>query len=58
MTSDRHSTVWDGEQTLFDFNFTALGFDAEDAWDLAITDGYVLEPGELLETVIADDTAS
>ncbi len=25
MTSDEHSTVWDGDQTLFDFNFLALG---------------------------------
>jgi hypothetical protein len=55
VTSDRHSTVWVGEQTLFDFNFTALGFDPEDAWDLAITDGYVLEPGAFLETGIAVD---
>ncbi len=56
VTSDAHSTVWDCKQTLFDFNFTALGVDPDDCWDMAITDGYVLDPGELLETFIAIDT--
>lgn len=25
VTSEKHSTVWDGKQTLFDFKFLALG---------------------------------
>jgi hypothetical protein len=58
VTSDRHSTVWDGNHTLFDLNFTALGIEPDEAWELAIIEGYILEPGELLETVIADYTAS
>ncbi len=56
VTSDAHSTVWDGGHTLFDFNFTALGVDPDDAWDMAATDGLVLEPDEFLVTWIAVDT--
>lgn len=33
--SDRHSTVWDGDQTLWDANFLALDVDADEAWALA-----------------------
>ena len=35
MTSQKHSTVWDGAETLFDINFLALGVDADEAWRLA-----------------------
>jgi len=35
VTSDKHSTVWDGEQTLFDNNFLSLGVPAAEAWELA-----------------------
>ena len=35
ITSDEHSTVWDGKDTLFDFNFLALGVTAAECFDLA-----------------------
>jgi hypothetical protein len=35
ITSDEHSTVWDGAGTLFDFNFQALGLPAVKAWQAA-----------------------
>lgn len=35
LTSQKHSTVWDGNCTLFDMNFLALGIDANDAFNLA-----------------------
>lgn len=35
VTANKHSTVWDGERTLWDGNFLALGIPADDAWDLA-----------------------
>ena len=35
VTSDAHSTVWDGEKTLFDMNYSALGVDPDDAFERA-----------------------
>ena len=35
LTSQEHSTVWDGAETLFDFNFLALGVPADEAFQLA-----------------------
>lgn len=35
VTSQEHSTVWDGEQTLFDFNFLALGVPPQECFKLA-----------------------
>ena len=35
ITSDEHSTVWDGDATLFDFNFQALGITAEECFAAA-----------------------
>lgn len=35
VSSDEHSTVWDGDETLFDMNFLALGVDPKEAWGLA-----------------------
>jgi hypothetical protein len=36
ITSDEHSTVWDGGDTLFDFNFLALGISADECFKNAI----------------------
>jgi hypothetical protein len=47
VTSRAHSTVWDGEETLFDMNFSALGVDPEEAFKLASTGGKELAPGKL-----------
>jgi hypothetical protein len=38
VTSDHHSTVWDGRDTLFEFNFLALGIPAEASVTLANVD--------------------
>jgi hypothetical protein len=35
LTSDQHSTVWDGRRTLFDLNSLALGVAPQDAFDRA-----------------------
>jgi len=35
ITSQKHSTVWDGKGTLFDFNFLALGVTAAECFRLA-----------------------
>jgi hypothetical protein len=35
VTSQEHSTVWDGDQTLFDINFLALSVEAPEAFRLA-----------------------
>lgn len=35
VSSQAHSTVWDGEETLFDMNFSALGVDPNEAFSLA-----------------------
>jgi hypothetical protein len=35
VTSQDHSTVWDGKDTLFDMNFSAIGVDPDDAFNLA-----------------------
>jgi len=46
ITSDEHSTVWDGEDTLFEFNYLAMGIPAMECFNRAF-DGQ-LAPGELL----------
>lgn len=35
VTSNKHTTVWDGKDTLFDLNFLALGVSVERCWELA-----------------------
>ena len=35
ITSDQHSTVWDGDSTLCDFNFFAMGIGADECFQLA-----------------------
>lgn len=50
VSANTHSTVWDGEDTLFDGNFLALGVDADEAWELASKqkDSRILPVGELM----------
>jgi hypothetical protein len=45
VTSQKHSTVWDGAETLFDANFLALGVDPDEAWSLANEGGCELKVG-------------
>jgi hypothetical protein len=35
LTSDLHSTVWDGDRTLFELNFLAFGIPPQECFDLA-----------------------
>ena len=50
ITSDKHSTVWDGLETLFEFNFLAYGVPAQECFDLASQGGTVLPPGKFRRT--------
>ncbi|WP_354267447.1 hypothetical protein [Bradyrhizobium ottawaense] len=45
ITSNKHSTVWDGDQTLFEFNFQAFGVSAAECFALARDPG--CKPKEL-----------
>lgn len=54
LVSDKHSTVWDGNDTLFDFNFSALGIDPQEAFDLAYEDGDLIEIGKTVEIYFAE----
>jgi len=46
VTSELHSTVWDGDNTLFDMNFSALEVDPDEASMLTRENGKVLRIGE------------
>jgi hypothetical protein len=48
VTSDKHSTVYNGHGLLFDLNFCALRISPRKAFKLASTDGKFLAPGEHL----------
>ena len=45
VSSQEHSAVWDGAETLFDFQFLALGVDPDEAWLLANRNGKILPIG-------------
>lgn len=47
ITSVKHSSVWDGKNTLFDMNFLALGVPAQKAFSLAFDE--MLQVGEPLD---------
>ena len=51
ITSEGHSTVWDGRDTLFDFNFQA--FDVSPAECFRIAYDKELDPGEYMQTHFA-----
>jgi hypothetical protein len=48
ITSPRHSTVWDGANTVFEFNFQAFGIEAAECLSLARKEH--LRPGEYIRT--------
>lgn len=54
LTSNKHSTVWDGNDTLFDFNFSALGVDPQEAFDMAYEDGHLIEIGKTIKIHFAE----
>lgn len=55
ITSSKHSTVWDGEETLFDMNFSALQVDPQEAFDMAYFDGELLPIGKKLKVGMAEN---
>jgi hypothetical protein len=54
VTSEQHSSVWDGINTLFDFNYLAFGFPPEEAWDALQDGGHQLPPGAFLKVSYAE----
>jgi hypothetical protein len=52
VTSQRHSTVWDGDHALFDFNGQALFKNADEAFELA--SAQQLKPGRYMTTHFAE----
>lgn len=52
VTSPKHSTVWDGDDTLFDLNFLAMGVSIEECWQLAHK--RVLKPGNHITVHFAE----
>ena len=55
ITSDQHSTVWDGHETLFEFNWQAFGVPADVCFRSAHDE--VLRPGEIMEIGFAPPEA-
>jgi hypothetical protein len=51
ITSQDHSTVWDGKRTLFDINFQAMGISAEECFEAA--NKRELKVGRYLRTYFA-----
>lgn len=49
-----HSTVWDGEETLFDMQFLALGISPDEAFELAYEDCDLIEIGKTVEIYFAE----
>ena len=54
LTSQAHSTVWDGKLTLFDMNFSALRVSPEEAFERA--NKRQLKPGKRLKVFLAQTT--
>jgi hypothetical protein len=52
VTSEDHSTVWDGSQTLFDMNFLAFGVAPDECFNLA--NERHLRPGRELRVYLAE----
>jgi len=50
VTSAKHSTVWDGAEMLFEFNFLAFGVPADECFKRAFEGGTVLPPGKFRRT--------
>ncbi len=53
VSSQDHSTVWDGEETLFDFNFLALGIEPDEAFEIAMQENKILPDGKYLRVYFA-----
>jgi hypothetical protein len=55
ITSERHSTVWDGGNTLFDFNFQALGIDPNECFETAFEEE--LKPGKYVRVYLPESVS-
>lgn len=55
ITSELHSTVWDGNDILFDMNFSALQVDPQEAFDLAYNDGTLMPIGKRMRVYLAEN---
>jgi hypothetical protein len=53
LASEKHSTVWDSLETLFECNLLAFGAQAQECFDLAFLGGQVLLPGKFIRTYYA-----
>jgi hypothetical protein len=53
ITSEKHSTVWDGGDTVFDFNFQAFGIDPNECFEAAFEKE--LKPGKYLRVGLSGD---
>lgn len=54
VTSDNHSTVWNGNDILFDMNFSALGVDPQEGFNTAYYEGELLQIGKQLKVYMAE----
>lgn len=54
VTSDNHSTVWNGKDILFDMNFSAFGIDPQEGFDIAYYEGKLLQIGKQIRVYIAE----
>jgi hypothetical protein len=56
VTSQKHSTVWDGNETLFDINFQGMAIEPEECWEWARKqlDSRILRPGKHKRTYLTD----
>jgi len=52
ITSEDHSTVWDGDDTLFDFNLQAFEIHPDECFQLAFEEE--LKPGKYLQVYFAE----
>jgi hypothetical protein len=52
ITSPEHSTVWDGDETLFDLNFQAMGLSPQECFHKAFKRR--LKPGQYLNVYFAE----
>jgi hypothetical protein len=55
ITSEKHSTVWDGGNTLFDFNFQALGIDPNECFETAFEEE--LKPGKYVRVYLPESVS-
>ncbi len=53
VTSELHSTVWDGEETIFDINFLGMGISIDETVEMAFKKNKILPVGKELRIWLA-----